>query len=154
SGEEEETTAPPPGESLTGPSEELREPLLAPLPSMAVDAAPLVLSFASDEYALTRDHVRRLSRLAASARIGQGRIDVLSWAEAGKQGAAPRRAALERALSRALAIRDLLHDEGIALARIDVTALIGPPPEEADVRQPPHEGARVRVTPDLVAGVR
>ncbi len=132
----------------------MREPLSAPLPSVISGAAPLLLRFGTDEYAPTRDQVHRLSRLAASSRIGQGRIDILSWAAGDGEGGEARRAALERALARALAIRDLLHDEGIALARIDVTALLGPPPQEADVRHPPREGVRVRITPDLIAGVR
>ncbi len=148
----------PPGRTVA------HDPLLAPLPSVVADAAPLVLRFATDEYAPTRDQVRLISRLATIHRIGQGRIDVLSWAAAdsddggdgggeGGEASEGRRAALERALARALAIRDLLRDEGIPLARIDATALIGPPPQEADIVRPPREGVRIRIVPDLVAGV-
>lgn len=111
---------------------------IAPIDRFLLPIRPLEFSFEDSRTALTREETTQLSRLAQRLRGTDERLAIVARSDAGGRTA---RATLELSLTRALAVRGFLIREGVAVERIDLTAL--PHDEAATVAG----GGSVRIEP-------
>lgn len=100
---------------------------IAPLESFLLPIEPMSFAYEDPErWRLTRAEAIRLERLAVRLRGTSDRVAITAYAAPLSE--AESRAALTLALTRGLAIRQYLTEEGVSLEQIDVTAL----PERAE----------------------
>jgi outer membrane protein OmpA-like peptidoglycan-associated protein len=132
--EAESEPPPAPAESLTaGPAV---EPQTAALPPAAALAEQIRVLFQDGSAALSDDAKRRLSAVATALQENTTvRIQLLAYAKASSDGASRAR---RLSLSRALAVRAYLIEQGVRSTRMDVRALgdkIGDgPADRVDIR--------------------
>ncbi len=132
--EAEPEPPPAPAESLTaGP---VVEPQTAALPPAAALAEQIRVLFQDGSAELSDDAKRRLSAVATALQENPtGRIQLLAYATASSDGASRAR---RLSLSRALAVRAYLIEQGVRSTRMDVRALgdkIGDgPADRVDIR--------------------
>ncbi len=132
--EAESEPPPPPAESLTsGPAV---EPQTAALPPAAALAEQIRVLFPDRSAELSDDAKRRLSAVATALQENPTvRIQLLAYAQASSDGASRAR---RLSLSRALAVRAYLIEQGVRSTRMDVRALgdkIGDgPADRVDIR--------------------
>jgi outer membrane protein OmpA-like peptidoglycan-associated protein len=132
--EAESEPPPPPAESLTsGPAV---EPQTAALPPAAALAEQIRVLFRDGSAELSDDAKHRLSAVATALQENTTvRIQLLAYAKASSEGASRAR---RLSLSRALAVRAYLIEQGVRSTRMDVRALgdkIGDgPADRVDIR--------------------
>ena len=132
--EAESEPPPPPAESLTsGPAV---EPQTAALPPAAALAEQIRVLFRDGSAELSSDAKRKLSAVATALQESTTvRIQLLAYAKASSDGASRAR---RLSLSRALAVRAYLIEQGVRSTRMDVRALgdkIGDgPADRVDIR--------------------
>ncbi len=132
--EAEPEPPPAPAESLTaGP---VVEPQTAALPPAAALAEQIRVLFQDGSAELSDDTKRRLSAVATALQENTTlRIQILAYAKASSDGTSPAR---RLSLSRAIAVRTYLIEQGVRSTRMDVRALgdeIGDgPADRVDIR--------------------
>jgi len=132
--EAESEPPPPPAESLTsGPAV---EPQTAALPPAAALAEQIRVLFRDGSAELSGDAKRKLSAVATALQENTTmRVQLLAYAKASSEGASRAR---RLSLSRALAVRAYLIEQGVRSTRMDVRALgdkIGDgPADRVDIR--------------------
>lgn len=114
-GDEADAAAPP---EASGSQRRPIDTGITPLERVLLPIRPLGFVYDKERIALTRDELNQLRRLAERLKAGDERVLLSSHAAPDGDG----RAALERALARALLVRSLLIEEGIALRRITLRA--------------------------------